>query len=393
MHKRLHHSGHTFGAALLIAVLGAPVPVTAQNTSLSPDSDGGGTTFSTLSCGANRVLMAVSGRSGMWTDRVQGVCVQITADGRWIGSETTTSSSPGTSGNPFSLRCPPNHAVTGLVGRSGNWVDRLAVRCKPLTNGGALSGSAVLARTSSNETAVGGSGGSSFGPTDCASNVPARGIIGQSGSVPTGASYVDQIGLNCGMPTPFRISGMTLSPNPATGPGSVSGTISFNRAAPANFSVSLTSNNTTVASPSGSSVSVSAGATSAPFTVSTTNQGGCATITASHAGSISNGGLIVHPPSVGSAIALTVPQTVFVGVTTQTGTVRGSPGTVVALSSSQPNLVSVPASVTLPRTATRSAEAQFAITPMGMSSGCATISATSGTTTIRRTVQSVFAGG
>ncbi|MFP5284297.1 MAG: hypothetical protein ACLGI9_01015, partial [Thermoanaerobaculia bacterium] len=70
---------------------------------------------------------------------------------------------------------------------------------------------------------------------------------------------------------PIGVAGVTLSPNPVVGPNSVTGTVTLEcPAAPGNIIVTLTSGNPAVANPV-PSVRVPAGATSAPFHVSTSD--------------------------------------------------------------------------------------------------------------------------
>ena len=68
---------------------------------------------------------------------------------------------------------------------------------------------------------------------------------------------------------PIGVASVSISPNPVVGPGSATGTVTLEcPAAPGNIVVTLTSSNTAVANVV-PSIRVPAGATSAPFHVST----------------------------------------------------------------------------------------------------------------------------
>ena len=72
-------------------------------------------------CGPGRVLTGVRGRSGEWIDRIGPICREIAASGRWMDPEVDAEREPegvgGNGGRPFELRCPRDHAVVQLRGR------------------------------------------------------------------------------------------------------------------------------------------------------------------------------------------------------------------------------------------------------------------------------------
>jgi hypothetical protein len=106
----------------------------------------------------------------------------------------------GTGGTDFWLRCPENHAVSGIQGRASALVDQLRIRCGPLTAGARLASSGTVLGSH-----AGGSGGNAFGPFDCVDNKPGRGLIGRAGS------YVDQLRLACDYPpSPLTTIGAQL---------------------------------------------------------------------------------------------------------------------------------------------------------------------------------------
>jgi probable HAF family extracellular repeat protein len=68
---------------------------------------------------------------------------------------------------------------------------------------------------------------------------------------------------------PIRVKTLTLSPNPAKGGATVSGTLTLECASPSNIVVSLTSTRSSVAAPTVTSITIPAGATTGSFSVRT----------------------------------------------------------------------------------------------------------------------------
>ena len=347
-----------------------------STTALSPDSDGGGTSMK-LTCGPDRVLIGVIGASGQWVDRVQGVCMQVTYDGKWIGSETTTPSSGGTSGTPYSIRCATNSAVVALSGRSGQWVDKLQVHCKPLSFNGTVTGSMVLAG------AAGGTGGTTgFGPNVCDQDRPARALAIFGGGNVVVASTVDRVGLTCSRPSVFGLKAISLMSFETFIPNLSRGDVTLTRAAPAAETVTLTSSDASVASVP-ATVSFSIGQTTNSFTIRPGSTGGCVQITAADRGISRSQPFVVQPAipdiahfNLGSEKRLLIAP----------GTYKGSVmvdtqhGLTVTMSSDNPRVATVPATVSVMRTGI----ADFAITAVGR--GCAKITATYGPWTIHHYV-------
>jgi hypothetical protein len=348
-----------------------------STTSLSPDSDGGGTSMK-LTCGPDRVLIGVSGASGQWVDRVQGICMQVTYDGKWVGGETTTPSSGGTSGTSFSIRCATNSAVVALSGRSGQWVDKLQVHCKPLSFNGTVTGSMVLAG------AAGGTGGTTgFGPNVCDQDRPARALAIFGGGNVVVASTVDRVGLTCSRPSVFGLKAISLMGFETFIPNLSRGDVTLTRAAPAAETVSLTSSDPSVASVP-ATVSFSIGQTTASFTIRPAS-GGCVLITAADRGISRIQPFVVQPAipdithfDLGSEKRLLIAP----------GTYKGSVmvdrqhGLTVTMSSDNPRVATVPATVTVPRSGAGIAD--YGITAVGR--GCAKITATYGPLTIHHYV-------
>lgn len=173
-------------------------------TQLSPDEDGGGY-YVSLVCGADKVLVGISGRSGQWVDAVKGICSRVTESGDWTGATSIAAGGTigATSGNPYTLLCPAGFAVGGLSGRSGRWVDRLRIYCVKLGSFGWTTGSP------SGGSSTGGTGGSAWGPFLCGGNKPATAIHAHDGS------YVDRIGLSC-FP-PYMLKAITGSKSSTSG--------------------------------------------------------------------------------------------------------------------------------------------------------------------------------
>ena len=106
---------------------------------------------------------------------------------------------------------------------------------------------------------------------------------------------------------PASLSSVSLSPTSVTGGSSSTGTVTLTSAAPSGgVSVSLASSSTSAAVPAG--VTIAAGATSAPFTTTTTSVGAqtTVTITAAAAGVSRTASLTVNPASTGTLAAPTL---------------------------------------------------------------------------------------
>ena len=103
----------------------------------------GGSTGSpfAIRCAEDEVLAGVTGKAGWYIDKIQALCVQVDPLGRWIGIDVAGGSAGGTLGSPFTLRCAENHAVSGIKGRAGSFIDQLRIRCGPLTAGPRLASS------------------------------------------------------------------------------------------------------------------------------------------------------------------------------------------------------------------------------------------------------------
>lgn len=145
-------------------------------------------------CSPDEVMVGVVGKASAFVDSIGPLCVQVDPLGRWTSNADPEGSAGGTGGSQFSIRCPENQAVSGIQGRASALIDRLQIRCGPLTAGPRLASSGTILGSH-----AGGTGGTVFGPFDCVDNKPSRGLIGRAGI------YVDQLRLACDYPpSPVR---------------------------------------------------------------------------------------------------------------------------------------------------------------------------------------------
>jgi hypothetical protein len=172
-------------------------------------------------------------------------------------------------------------------------------------------------------------------------------------------------------PAPAAVASLAVSPASVVGGSGATATVTLTAAAPAGgAAVALSSAGSAVAVPAG--VTVPAGATSATFPVTTSavTLTVSATISATYGGATASAILTVTAapapaPAPAAALAsLALSPTTVVGGATVTGTVTltaAAPagGAVIALGSSRPAVVPVPATVTVPAGAT---SARFTVT-------------------------------
>lgn len=72
-------------------------------------------------------------RGGRW---VLAAVLAVGVTGVARGQERFTQPVGGSGGGPYALRCPPGRVLTGLTGRTGVWLDRIG----PLCSGGVQAG-------------------------------------------------------------------------------------------------------------------------------------------------------------------------------------------------------------------------------------------------------------
>ncbi|HVK09511.1 MAG TPA: hypothetical protein VM597_12110, partial [Gemmataceae bacterium] len=181
---------------------------------------------------------------------------------------------------------------------------------------------------------------------------------------------------------PAAVSGLSFAPSAVTGGGTSQGTVTLSAPAPAGgLVVTLSSGNAAVAVPA--TVTVPAGASSAAFTVTTSvvSAATAVAVTATGGGASRSATLTVNPPAAVTLANLTVNPTSVTGGSSATGTVTLSGpapagGLVVSLSSGNPAVAGVPASVTVPAGAT---SASFTVTTAAVTANTTvTLTATAG---------------
>ena len=164
-----------------------------RTSSVTSVAGGGGGQAFTQDCPSDRVLVGIKGRAHAWMDGIQGVCAKVNYDGSWSGDTITTGYRGGNGGNTFTRTCAQGHAVSGISGREGMFVDQIRIYCRPLVNA-TQEGLAKAGRLTGSRTALspaGGSGGKTFGRYDCLDEMPGRGLSGRSGI------YLDRIQFRC----------------------------------------------------------------------------------------------------------------------------------------------------------------------------------------------------
>jgi len=181
-------------------------------------------------------------------------------------------------------------------------------------------------------------------------------------------------------------SGLTITSYVVPLRGAATGTITIDQASAGVVVVSLSSSNTRVIGVP-TSIPVQPGATTATF-VATGAGPGCAKVTATLGGRTRVRQVVVHPASTATTLTLNIPNQILPLGGTIASSVKLGPSALLlaSLSSSNPAVASVPASVQLAR-----GSGSFSLSARG--EGCATITATAGGQTISKTVQVVDIGG
>ncbi len=90
--------------------------------------------------------------------------------------------------NTQAVSCPAGQVIVGATGRSGDWMDKLGVRCQTLSNG-------VLTGNITNGTGYGGSGGSAF-TFDCPAGSYLYRITGTNGNS-SSTTYLANVKFYC----------------------------------------------------------------------------------------------------------------------------------------------------------------------------------------------------
>jgi len=151
----------------------------------------------------------------------------------------------------------------------------------------------------------------------------------------------------------ITLSSLTISPSNVAGGSNSRGSVTLSSAPSSNTVVTLASSNTSVA-PVPASVTVPAGATTASFTITTSAVTSTQTVTISATyGTTQSAALTVSAPTSLTLSSLTLNPTSVGGGNSSTGTVTltaaaPSGGAVVALSSGNTSVATVPSSITVP---------------------------------------------
>lgn len=321
-------------------------------------------------------------------DELQPMCVGVTASGAWLGTPAPTSTFAGSStttegSQQLTLLCPSGSAVSGFMGQSGIYVDEFQIGCTPIGEHGQLTGSDNFLASS-----MGGDDfrllDPVFGPYDCPSNKPGKGLTGRA------HDWIDQLALVCNYPSvpPPWASSISLSPSSIVGGSPVAGQLTLNATAPSggtSVGVSIQVAATDVTRiPSGpvvpNPVVVAAGSTRASFSFSTLPVTSSVPV-ALNVGTpekIVTASFTVVPPSL-TTVALSANRVTSGASVTGTLSLNGaspSGGLLVNLTSSVPAAATVPATVSI---AQGQRSTSFPVTVGSTRTGaCAVLTATGG---------------
>lgn len=174
------------GVILLIGGTTLTYSLVEAGTSKRGNFGGSGGSAFYVSCPKDAVLVGFSVRSGDWLNKIGIKCRKVNSAGNPVGSMFSPGSPVGgNGGSSWSRNCPNNSAVTRLDVFYGSYVDSFYAMCARASSG-----------LYSNKSFVGFVGkvmpqANGSGTAKCTSNKPARGIYGRSGS------YIDKLGLLC----------------------------------------------------------------------------------------------------------------------------------------------------------------------------------------------------
>lgn len=150
---------------------GGPAEVLTPYTWTSVYTGGYGGGSFTLSCLDGEIATGIFGRSGSMIDQLGLLCTQLNPDNSF-GAVTWRGPVGGGGGDFFVSACPTNHAIRGLEGRSGSYINQLRIKCDTLP------GTWILYTGPT----FGGNGGSPFGYTAPSRYFLTR-IVGRSGDL------------------------------------------------------------------------------------------------------------------------------------------------------------------------------------------------------------------
>jgi len=380
--RRLSQKKKCLGAWMTALLALSPAALSAAESVTSSAGGTGGTPY-TIGCGT-KAMVGVQGRTydtglpgvGRVVGVIQAICVGLNADGSWNGTPAAAPGIAGINRGTFvSLQCPQNQAVSGISGRSGNWVDQLRIHCAPLVEPGHLNGegSLLAGLIGKHDTLM---PLSSFGAFMCTSDKPGKGFTGKAGE------WVDRVALVCDYPSVAApvVNALSLNSHSVVGGTTVNGTVRLNaNALSGGRSVNLSMSVPSAATFQSNPITVPSGTKTAPFVVNTNPVSSSVTnsISASpNTGSLSAAALAIQAPSLQS-VSLSTTRTSPGGSVTGTVSLNGkafSGGVAVNLTSSDTAAATVPAAVSILQNQT---SAHFPVTVRSANqSGCSVISAT-----------------
>lgn len=143
------------------------------------NKQGGGTSGTLFEdvCPAGKVLVGIAGqvdKNGMSLNQLGGVCGPISISSTLaisIGADDTSLPLRGSGNNgdmPVISKCPANQVVVGFAGYADiNGVYLIAAACAPLTASYGATGFSITIGNTADQSAIGVTGGMSFGDTKC----------------------------------------------------------------------------------------------------------------------------------------------------------------------------------------------------------------------------------
>jgi hypothetical protein len=362
----------------------APAAVAAQDATTSAAGGTGGDAF-TVSCGSPKAMVGIQGfwsvhsLIGGLVNTFRPLCVAVDAGGKWIGSPTTASKAGIEEGGLVDLRCESGTAIAGIHGRSGIYIDQLAIDCAKLGEYGHLTGPSSSFSSYIGDPAT--SHGTFFGSFLCPDNKPGKALTGKA------HDWLDRIALVCNYPSTPAATVSAVSPTTSSivGGNPMTGRVQLNATAPTggtSVGISVQISAADEGKIPGDPISpnpaiVSAGQKSANFSFSTIPVGTIVTVRLNPSPRLDpsvSTTFDILPPSL-AKLSLSPNQTMPGGSVTGTVALNGAapPGGVAAsLTSSVPATASVPATVAI---AQGQSSVTFPVTVATNVAGCSVLNA------------------